>query len=114
MHLRTAVIQLNSRNQLTENLATVAQLLDQAGVMGAQFVSLPEYWTYLGPYTGFAEVAQSIPGPAMELLQEKARRYSMIVHGGSIVEKHPRLSEKYHNTSVLINRAGEIVARYRK
>ena len=38
----------------------------------------------------------------------------MIVHGGSIVERHPEIAGKFYNTSVLINRDGEIAARYRK
>lgn len=114
MHLRTAVIQLNARDCPAENMAAVAQSLDQAAAWGAQFVALPEYWTYLGPYAGFETAAQTIPGPAIELLQEKARRYKMIVHGGSIVEAHPRLVGKFYNTSVLIDRDGEIVAQYRK
>ena len=114
MHLRTAVIQLNSRDNPTENLATVERFLDHAASMGAQFVGLPEFWTYLGPYAGFAGAAQTIPGPAIERLQEKARRHRMIVHGGSIIESHPDLDGKFYNTSVLIDRSGEIIARYRK
>lgn len=114
MHLRTAVMQLNSRDNPAENLATVERFLDRAADMGAQFVGLPEFWTYLGPYAGFAEAAQTIPGPAIERLQEKARRHRMIVHGGSIIERHPGLNGKFYNTSVLINRNGEISARYRK
>ncbi len=114
MHLRTAVVQLNSRDHLSENMVNVEYALERAASMGAEFVSLPEFWTYLGPYAGFDEVAQTIPGPAIELLQEKARKHKMIVHGGSIVERHPHLADKFYNTSVLINRDGEIVACYRK
>src|SRR5436853_1801943 len=114
MLLRTAVIQVNSRDNPAENLASVEHFLERAAAMGAQFVGLPEYWTYLGPYTGFEEAAQTIPGPAIERLQEKARKHKMLVHGGSIVELSPSLPGKFYNTSVLINRDGEIVARYRK
>lgn len=114
MHLKTAVIQLNARSDSTENLATVERLLDQAADMGAQFVSLPEFWSYLGPYAGFDQAAQAVPGPLVERLQEKARRHGMIVHGGSIVERHPELPDKFYNTCVLLNRDGEIVAKYRK
>jgi deaminated glutathione amidase len=114
MRVRMAVIQLNSRTNPSENLVAVEQLLDRAADMGAQFVGLPELWTYLGPYTGYEAAAQTIPGPAIELLQAKARKHNMIVHGGSIVERHPTLPGKFYNTSVLINRSGEIVAQYRK
>src|SRR5437588_9663512 len=114
MHLKTAVIQLNSGSNPAENLSTVELFLDQAADMGAEFAALPEFWSYLGPYSGFDEAAQTIPGPFIERLQDKARRYHMIVHGGSIVERDPELPGKFYNTSVLINRDGEIVARYRK
>src|SRR5437763_16269465 len=110
MHLRTAVIQLNSRTDQAENLATVEHFLDRAADMGAQFVGLPELWTYLGPYSGFDEAAQTIPGPAIERLQEKARKHKMIVHGGSIVERSPGTPGKFHNPSVLINCDGANVA----
>lgn len=114
MHLRTAAIQVNSREHSAENLALVERLVDQAVEMGAQCVSLPEYWPYLGPYTGFDQVAQSVPGPFIERLQEKARRHSIIVHAGSIIERHPALPGKFYNTCVLIDRSGQLAAKYRK
>ena len=114
MLLRTAVIQVNSRDNPAENLASVEHFLERAAAMGAQFVGLPEFWTYLGPYSGFEEAAQTIPGPTIERLQEKARKHKMIVHAGSMVERSPDTPGKFHNTSVLINRDGEIVAQYRK
>jgi len=114
MNLRTVVIQVNSRDNPAENLSNVERFLDQAADMGAQFVGLPEFWTYLGHYSGFDRAAQTIPGPVIELLQEKARKHKMIVHGGSIVERDPQLAGKFYNTSVLVDRNGEIAARYRK
>lgn len=114
MQVRTAIVQLNARDNLAENLANVEQALERAAAMGAQFVALPEYWTYLGPYAKFDEIAQTISGPAIELLQTQARKHKMIVHGGSIVERHPQQAGKFHNTSALINRDGELVACYRK
>ena len=114
MNLRTVVVQINTRDNLAENLSNVERFLDQAADMGAQFVALPELWTYLGPSSGYDNAAQTIPGPIIEILQEKARKHHMIVHGGSILERDPQLAGKFYNTSVLINRDGEIVARYRK
>src|SRR5437667_10572667 len=113
MNLRTVVIQVNTRDNPAENLSNVERFLDRAADMGAQFVGLPEFWTYLGPYSGFDSAAQTIPGPIIEVLQEKARKHNMIVHGGSIVERDPQLAGKFYNTSVLIYRDGEIVARNR-
>lgn len=114
MHLKVAAIQVNSRENPVENLANVERRLDEAADMGAQFACLPEFWSYLGPYSGFDQAAQTIPGAFSERLQEKARQHSMIVHAGSMVERHPELPGKFYNTSVLIDRDGTVVAKYRK
>ena len=64
--------------------------------MGAQFVGLPELWPYLGPYSGFDEVAQTVPGPFIERLQEKARQHRMIVHGGSTGDDGAKADSRYN------------------
>src|SRR5207248_9703091 len=99
MNLRTVVIQVNTRDNLAENLTNVERFLDQAADMGAQFAGLPEYWSYLGPYSGLDDAAQTIPGPFVERLQENARNHKMIVHGGSIVERHPHTAGTMYNTT---------------
>ena len=71
MRMRMAVIQLNSRNIPAENLAAVEHSLDRAADMGAQFVGLPELWTYLGPYAGYEEAAQTIPAPRLNCFRRK-------------------------------------------
>ena len=114
MHLRTAAIQLNARSVPDENIAAAEQLVERAGSEGAQLTVLPELWTYLGPYSGYDKAAQALTGPAITMLQEKARKYRMIINGGSFVERHPQQQGKFYNTSVLINQGGEIVAIYRK
>jgi deaminated glutathione amidase len=114
MHLRTAAIQLNSQDSPAENIATVAHMLDRAGEERAEFAVLPELWIYRGPYRGYDKAAQTLSGSAITMLQEKARKHNMIVNGGSIIERHPELAGKFYNTSVLINREGEMVAVYRK
>ncbi len=114
MHLRTAAIQLNSQDVPAENMTVVARMLDQAGAAGAELAVLPELWIYRGPYRGYDKAAQTLSGPAITILQEKARQHNMVINGGSIIERHPDLEGKFHNTSVLIDRSGEIVAVYRK
>lgn len=113
-NLKIGIIQLNSRQNIVENISAVEQSLERAASFGVDIVALPELWTYLGPYDGYANAAQSLPGPAITMLREQARRHHMIVHGGSIVEQHSEKRDRFFNTSVLINREGDIVAQYRK
>jgi predicted amidohydrolase len=95
-----------------ETFRKVSDLLDIAGDRGSDLVVLPEVWTGLG-YSGpdvYKETAEPVPGPATELLSEKARRYGMYVVG-SLYEKGNR---GYYNSAPLIDPAGEIVGSYRK
>jgi predicted amidohydrolase len=112
--LKVALVQLNARTSLAENMAATGQAIERAASYGVDIVALPEFWTYLGPYDGFERIAQTLDGPAITMLREQARRHHMIVHGGSIVEQHPTERARFYNTSVLIDRNGELVARYRK
>jgi len=113
-NVKIAVVQLNSRDNLAVNMTAVEQSLERAASSSVDIVALPELWTYLGAYDGYKEVAQTLSGPAITMLREQARRHHIIVHGGSIVEQHPHERERFYNTSVLIDREGEIVALYRK
>ena len=74
---------------------------------------LPELWTYLGPRKRHAEVAEPIPGETTEFLARLAARYGFWLVGGSILEAVDG-QERVHNTSVVVNPDGELVARYRK
>jgi predicted amidohydrolase len=112
-HLRVAAVQMNSRDDKAANIETALTLIDQAAAAGARLVALPEVWTYLGPESGNYDNADTIPGPTVDRLAERARRHGIYIHGGSIIERaagDPRLS----NTTVVIDPDGMVVATYRK
>jgi deaminated glutathione amidase len=96
------------------NIARMAAHLDTAGRRRSDVVVLPEVW----PGTGFsrdgraAEIAEPLPGgPAVAMLQEKAREHGMHVIG-SLYERGE--GGRIHNTAPVIGPSGEILARYRK
>jgi predicted amidohydrolase len=111
--VRVALIQMNSRDEKAENLERGEQLVAQAAAWGSDLVVLPELWTYLGPKKRHAEVAEAIPGETTELLGRLAARYGFWLVGGSFLEAVEG-QERFHNTSVVVNPDGELVARYRK
>lgn len=107
------VVQTNSGDDPEANVAEALAGIDRAARMGAQFVSLPETWTYLGRSSGDRPAAVTIPGDLTNMLAEKARQHSIWLHAGSMLEQvgqHDRL----YNTTVVFDPMGDIVARYRK
>ncbi|HEU0165037.1 MAG TPA: carbon-nitrogen hydrolase family protein, partial [Thermomicrobiales bacterium] len=87
--------------------------IDAAAGTGARLVVLPEVWTYLGADTGNAAAAELIPGPLTDLLAERARRHGIFLHAGTMLERVEG-QRHLHNTAVVFDPNGEIVARYRK
>ena len=58
--------------------------------------------------------AESFPGgPAYAMARGQAIKHRIFVHAGSIMEKIEG-EDRIHNTSVVFNREGEEIARYRK
>lgn len=111
--LRVAAVQMNSSDEKAHNLTTALSLVDRAAAAGARLVALPEVWTYLGPETGNRANAETIPGPSIDRLADRARRHGIYLHAGSVYEVEdgdPRL----FNTTVVIDPDGNLIARYRK
>jgi predicted amidohydrolase len=116
MRLRVAAVQLNSRDDKAANIATAEAGIVRAAELGARLVVLPELWTYLGPAAGNRPNAEPIPGPVTQRLAALARRYGIVLHGGSMLELPANAPEgvRPYNTAVLFDAAGELVATYRK
>jgi predicted amidohydrolase len=111
--LRVAAVQMNSRADQAENVATALTLIDQAAAGGARLVALPEVWTYLGPEEGNREHAEPIPGTTIDLLADRARKHGIYLHCGSVYEA--RAGEpKVFNTTVVLSPDGDILGKYSK
>jgi len=111
--MRIAVLQVNSQDNKAENIRVALDLLDRAASAGADVAVLPEYVDFLGPKEAALAAAEPIPGPTSEAFAAKARERGMWVLGGSIRETGDDPGHSY-NTSLLFNRQGELVAKYRK
>ena len=111
--MRVAVVQMNSASERADNVARALGLVDRAVGEGAEFVLLPEYMTFLGPYARFPEMCEAAPGPTTGLLSAKARQHRIYLHGGSLIEKTSQ-PDRFYNTSTLFDPHGEMIATYRK
>jgi predicted amidohydrolase len=109
--MRVTSIQLQIADQpRAEVLEHVLMLLERA--RGSDLILLPELWTcgYFS-FSRYADESEPVDGPTVQALAAKARQIKAVLNMGSFVERD---AGKLFNTSLLIGRAGEIVARYRK
>jgi N-carbamoylputrescine amidase len=90
-------------------------MIDQAGEKGVKILCLQEI--FFGPYfpaeqdAKWYALAETIPGPTTELMQERARRHGMVM----IVPIYEReMSGVYYNSAVVIDADGTILGKYRK
>jgi len=109
--MTVALCQTNSGHDVAANEEQAFELLEEAAAGGADLACLPEVWPCQGSAPQVRAAAEPLPGPRTERLAEVARRHSMWIHGGSVLELE---GERVFNTSVLFDRHGELVSRYRK
>ncbi|MGD0692905.1 MAG: carbon-nitrogen hydrolase family protein [Acidimicrobiales bacterium] len=113
MELNVAAVQLSSGSDVAPNVDEAERLVNVAADRGAQYVQLPEYFNFLGPFGGFEGAAESIPGATTNRLARLAASRAVTLHLGSLLETSP-VKGKFYNTSVLIGPSGDILATYRK
>jgi predicted amidohydrolase len=113
MQLTVAAVQLSSGTHTLLNVDEAERLVEEAADQGARYVQLPEYFNFLGPFSGFAGAAEPIPGPTTTRLAALAKTRGLTLHLGSMLEPSPEKG-KFFNTSVVIAPNGEIVTTYRK
>lgn len=93
-----------------ENVRRFIETIQRNVPANADLIVLPEGITVVGLYKPYAEVAEPVPGPTVEMLGEVAKaRRSYVVAG-----LYEREGSAIYNTSVLIGRNGELVGKYRK
>ena len=112
-HIHVAVVQMNSGDDKAANIDAAMSGIEQAAATGARLVTMPEVWTYLGPDSGNAAAAETIPGPLTDQLGAKARDLGIYLHAGSIHERVDA-EDRLANTTVVFDPNGEIAATYRK
>lgn len=117
--MKISAIQMNSGPEKAANLSQAGDLVSRAVAADRpDMVVLPEVFAHIGGSVADRRgAAEELPepglqgGPAYELLRALARDHSVFVHGGSFIE---RAGDKFYNTTVAFDRAGNELVRYRK
>jgi predicted amidohydrolase len=107
-----AAVQMTSRGDKSENLATARRLVSQAAERGAALVALPELFNCLARPEKVLSEAEPIPGPTSQAMSELATKCRVTLVAGSIGERSE--TNKIYNTSLLFGPDGALLAKYRK
>jgi len=109
-----AMIQIRSGLDPAANLAAALQLIDRAKESGADYVLTPEMTNILAVRREqlFANIVPEEQDVTLAALREVARKLAIYVHVGSLAIKAS--PEKAANRSFLIDRRGDVAARYDK
>ncbi|MGX5681470.1 carbon-nitrogen hydrolase family protein [Schumannella luteola] len=108
-----AVAQFAPGADREENLRSIRSLVGDAVSRGATLVVLPEYSSYFTPEMGpdWLEAAEALDGPFVVGLASVAREFGIHLVAGML---QSTAEERFSNTLVALDPAGEIVATYRK
>ncbi len=111
---KAAMIQMRSGLDPAANLVSALALIEEAKQAGADYVLTPEMTNILAAKREqlFAKIVAEEQDATLSTLRDLARRLAIYIHIGSLAIKAS--PEKAANRSFLIDRRGEIAARYDK
>ena len=114
--MKVSLIQMNSISDKAANIAAARALIERAvAEESPDWVLLPEHFDWAGGVKADKlRNAETLPGgPAYSMARDLAAKHGIFVHAGSFMERIEG-EDRIHNTSVVFNRKGEEIARYRK
>jgi predicted amidohydrolase len=111
---KAGLVQMRSGLDPATNLDTAARLIGEARAGGADYVQTPEMTNImeLKRERLFASIVAEEIDPSLAAFRELARKLAIYLHVGSLAIK--LAGERAANRSFLIDRHGEIAARYDK
>ncbi|NET10824.1 MAG: carbon-nitrogen hydrolase family protein [Symploca sp. SIO2B6] len=107
-----AALQMNSVPDLEKNLNQATDLIDLAVRQGAELVTLPENFAFLGDEELKMSLADKIATQSRQFLKTMAQRYQITLLGGGFPV--PVEQGKVHNTASLFGPDGQQLATYNK
>lgn len=109
--IKLALVQMDSRDDVEENLAKVVKYVKLAKEGGADVVAFPEFMNFL-PFSRANVYYESVDGRTTKLLQSLAVDYDIIIHAGSVLIDSG--SARPYNQSFIVDRDGSLKGRYSK
>jgi predicted amidohydrolase len=100
----------SGRSTSENNLKTFADIIDRDAPGKTDVILLPEGSTVIGTGKTYIDVSEPVPGPTTKMLGEFARRRNSYVAAGI----YEREGQAVYNTTVLLDRKGNLAGKYRK
>jgi deaminated glutathione amidase len=107
-----AAVQMNSLPNLQKNLAQAEELIELAVKRGAELVTLPENFSFLGDEAAKQQQAATIAEESEKFLRRMAQKFQVTILGGGYPV--PTTNGKVYNTALLVDPNGQEVGRYEK
>ncbi|MGF1540560.1 MAG: carbon-nitrogen hydrolase family protein [Pleurocapsa sp.] len=109
-----AAIQMTSKPDLEKNLVEAEELIELAVRQGAELVSLPENFAFLGKEEDKIAQASVIADKTEKFLKKMAQKFQITILGGGFPVPVIDNPAKAYNTATLIAPNGQELARYQK
>jgi len=112
--LTLGLVQMSMADDHEANVSKAVSMVGEASKRGASVVCLPELfpYRYFPQERGVKVRPEPIPGPTTRRLSEAAREFKVTLVGGSVYERAP--GGRLYNTSVVFDRRGRALGKYRK
>ena len=107
-----AALQMNSLPDLQKNLAQAEDLVELAVRQGAELVTLPENFSFLGDEDAKIARAEEICQASEKFIKTMAQRYQVTLLGGGYPV--PTQTGKVYTTALLVAPNGQELSRYAK
>jgi predicted amidohydrolase len=111
--MRIAAVQMTSGADKQQNLDAATRLIRKAAESGAQFVGVPENFSWMGPEPERDQNAETLEGSTLARMATLARELKITLLAGSVLESGAPGGRLY-NTSVLFGPEGQQLGVYRK
>lgn len=118
--LRVACVSMNSQANKPKNIKDAESYIQKAVQDSANWVILPELFSYIGPYKDLYESAEFPSSPALQHLAQLAQKYKITIFAPmperteGEAPKNSAGFKKVYNTLFIFGPDGKIIDSYRK
>lgn len=111
--MNISLIQMTSKQDITLNINKAISLISEScEKYNTDIVALPENFPYMITEGDVPEIEDGLYDKVINNISEIAKKYNVNIIAGTIPE--PSGDGRFYNTSTVINREGDIIAKYSK